>query len=124
MFNIFKYKKQSSEILCKINNYSNFAFSKTGDFFQAAPTLGNQYDQDPFLIELLRNSIPYQVSSFQCKTSTKFKKNFLKYFQEIDADLRQFGHQVSDKILKLHFETERYPPKLENIDEWGHVNIF
>jgi hypothetical protein len=46
------------------NNYSIFSCSKTGDFFQQAPELGNQYEQDPFLIELLSNCIPKQVRFF------------------------------------------------------------
>jgi hypothetical protein len=59
MFKILKHKK--IDILSQIRNYSIFLGAKTGDFFQKKPYLGNQYDQDPFLKEILKNSIPNNV---------------------------------------------------------------
>ena len=45
-------------------NHSIFSGSKRGDFFQNEPKIGNQYDEDPFLIDCLKNSIPENVRLF------------------------------------------------------------
>lgn len=38
-----------------------FPGSKTGDFVQESPTLGNQYEDDPLLDDYLKTLLPGQV---------------------------------------------------------------
>lgn len=83
------------------SSISKFSGARRGPFTQLAPTLGNQYDDDPFLRESLQIEIPAE------------------YLGEIDADLRQFGHRVATDIYKLHLECERVQPHLQMYDAWG-----
>ena len=59
---------------------STFCGAKRGPFTQLDLTLGNQYDDDPFL----RESLQIEITA--------------EYFGEIDADLRQL---VATDIYKL-----------------------
>ena len=40
---------------------SIFSGSKTGDFVQDNPTLGNQYNDDPLLDKYLKSALPEEV---------------------------------------------------------------
>ena len=86
-----------------VRRVGSFAASKRGDFYQRPPTIGNQYDEDPFLRECLANAIPARDA-----------------LRDVEADLRQFGHQVATNVLAWHYEAERHPPYLEHFDAWGN----
>ena len=80
-----------------------FSGAKRGEFAQAAPVLGNQYDQDPFLISSLKHEIPREL-----------------FDSQIEPDLREFGHQVATNIHALSLECERTQPIVRTYDAWGN----
>src|SRR5688572_2568283 len=70
-------------------------------FFQEAPRLGNQYDDDALLLEYLERTLPREVMS------------------ELTEELRhlgQLGAEMHDESLRDR-ENE---PKLVQWDAWGH----
>jgi len=78
-----------------------FARAKVGPFFQEMPQLGNQFTEDVTLVKYLKRHFPEDV------------------YQAISPDLERFGHRVATDILKLHYECDRNPPRLEHYNAWG-----
>jgi alkylation response protein AidB-like acyl-CoA dehydrogenase len=71
------------------------------EFFQDPPTLGNQYDDDPFLRSYLRWRLPANMLA------------------EIEPDLRRLGHRAATDILALGESAEASPPHHVPYDAWG-----
>jgi putative acyl-CoA dehydrogenase len=71
------------------------------EFFQDAPHLGNQYDDDAFLRAYLRWRLP------------------AKMLAEIEPDLQRLGHRVATDILELADTAESEPPTHVPYDAWG-----
>ncbi|XP_069475397.1 acyl-CoA dehydrogenase family member 11-like isoform X1 [Ambystoma mexicanum] len=78
-----------------------FAKSQIGNFFQAKPSLGNQYLEDAFLQRFLRRHLPPKV------------------MLEVDQDLLRFGARLRQEIETLGRECELNPPRLQQYDPWG-----
>jgi alkylation response protein AidB-like acyl-CoA dehydrogenase len=70
-------------------------------FFQDAPVLGNQYDDDPVLRSYLRWKLPANV------------------FAEIEPGLRRLGERAVTDILALGNAAEASPPRHVPYDAWG-----
>src|SRR5438046_1358321 len=71
------------------------------EFFQDAPRLGNQYDDDALLRAYLRWRLPP------------------KMLAEIEPDLRRLGSRVVTDILALDEAAEASPPRHVPYDAWG-----
>ncbi|MEO8580925.1 MAG: acyl-CoA dehydrogenase family protein [Gemmatimonadales bacterium] len=71
------------------------------DFYQDAPKLGNQYDDDEVLRGYLRWRLPAKVLT------------------EIEPNLQQLGHRAATDILALGEAAEASPPRLVPFDAWG-----
>ncbi|HMI54672.1 MAG TPA: acyl-CoA dehydrogenase family protein [Gemmatimonadaceae bacterium] len=70
-------------------------------FFQDAPRLGNQYDDDALLRSYLRWRLPANMRA------------------EIEPDLRRLGDRVATDILALGEAAEMSPPRHVPYDAWG-----
>ncbi len=70
-------------------------------FFQEAPSLGNQYDDDPVLRSFLQRVLPPDV------------------LWEIEPDLRRMGERAATDILELARQAEAQPPRHIPFDPWG-----
>lgn len=95
-----------------------FSKAKCGTFYQDEPKITNQFKEDAYLREYLALSIPKEVRKRQFLFGFLYKID-LKHLKDIEEDLDQFGEQVANNILKLHFECEKNPPYLEQYDGWG-----
>lgn len=71
------------------------------EFFQTAPHLGNQYDEDRVLQSYLRRRLPAAMRS------------------EIEPGLRRLGERVVTDILAMGIAAEAEPPKHVPFDPWG-----
>jgi alkylation response protein AidB-like acyl-CoA dehydrogenase len=71
------------------------------DFFQDAPTLGNQYDDDVVLRAYLRRHLTATVLS------------------EVEPNLRRLGQRAATDILELGEAAERETPRHVPYDPWG-----
>jgi putative acyl-CoA dehydrogenase len=71
------------------------------EFFQDAPSLGNQYDEDP----LLRGYLRWRLPTSMC--------------DEIEPDLRRLGQRVVTDIAALGEAAEASPPRHVPYDAWG-----
>ena len=71
------------------------------EFFQDAPRLGNQYEDDSLLRAYLRWRLPAQMCA------------------EIEPDLHRLGHRVVTDILALGEAAESAPPRHVPYDAWG-----
>jgi putative acyl-CoA dehydrogenase len=71
------------------------------EFFQDAPVLGNQYEDDHLLQSYLRRVVP---------------KDVLKY---IEPDLKNFGARMVSDVWEMAQDAENNPPILEQYDAWG-----
>ena len=78
-----------------------FSGSRTGNFTQEAPELGNQYTADPLLPAWLKRHLPRDV------------------FCDIQDDLLNFGESVSTTVLKYHNDVCNHEPVLHQYDAWG-----
>lgn len=70
-------------------------------FFQEAPSLGNQYEDDPVLRSFLQRSLPPDILA------------------EIEPDLRRMGERTASDILRLGQEAEAHPPRHVPYDSQG-----
>lgn len=70
-------------------------------FFQNAPTLGNQFDDDDLLRELLRSELPQQ------------------YHAEAERECRRLGARAVGDLWRMAEEAEREPPAHLPYDAWG-----
>lgn len=71
------------------------------DFYQTAPQLYNQYDDDRTLKSFLKRALPQKI------------------LKEIEEDLHQFGERVSTDILRLGEEAEKFEPVHIPYSPWG-----
>src|SRR5947208_2347888 len=71
------------------------------DFFQSAPTLGNQYETDDLLRSFLRWRLPDAARA------------------DIEPELRRLGHRAATDLLALAESAEREPPRHVPYDAWG-----
>lgn len=71
------------------------------DFYQTAPELKNQFEDDRTLREFLEKEIPQEI------------------LKKIEPDLRAFGERVATDILLLQNEAEENPPRHIPYDPWG-----
>jgi putative acyl-CoA dehydrogenase len=71
------------------------------DFFQDAPKLGNQYDDDVVLRSYVRRRLPAPVLA------------------DVEPNLRRLGQRVATDILELAEAAEREPPQHVPYDPWG-----
>lgn len=71
------------------------------DFYQKAPELKNQYEDDRTLREFLEKEMPPEI------------------LKKIEPDLCSFGERVAKDILLLQNEAEENPPKHIPYDPWG-----
>jgi alkylation response protein AidB-like acyl-CoA dehydrogenase len=71
------------------------------DFFQDAPRLTNQYDDDPVLRSYLRRRLPAAMHS------------------EIEPSLRRLGERAATDLLELDGRAEAEPPRHVPYDPWG-----
>ena len=44
----------------------------------------------------------------------------LKYFEEVDSDLRRFGKRIVDEVEDKGRQCELKPPQLTHFDAWGN----
>lgn len=79
------------------------------DFYQTAPTLGNQYAEDHLLRALLQRQVPPEVLT------------------EIEPGLRQLGQRAVTDIWELGRAAEAQPPRHVPYDPWGrridHIEV-
>lgn len=79
------------------------------DFFQKAPALSNQYDDDDVLKSFLEHHLPPEL------------------LQEIAPDLRTFGERVATDVRAMGENAESSPPTHVPYDAWGkridHVRV-
>eukprot|EP00118_Oscarella_pearsei_P006616 m.30174 g.30174 ORF g.30174 m.30174 type:complete len:587 (+) comp31309_c0_seq4:66-1826(+) len=78
-----------------------FSASKIGRFFQEAPKLGNQYEDDGFLKACLKRTMPAEV------------------INSVSGDLSRFGKRVVSEVMPLGRQVELDPPRLEQYSAWG-----
>ena len=71
------------------------------EFFQDAPGLTNQYDDDPLLASYLRQRLPP------------------KMIAEIEPSLRRLGGRAAGELLALDAAAEAQPPRHVPYDAWG-----
>lgn len=71
------------------------------DFYQTAPQLSNQYDDDQTLKSYLKRTLPKDI------------------LIEVEKDLHHFGERVASDILKLGEEAEKYQPIHIPYGPWG-----
>jgi len=71
------------------------------DFYQVAPRLTNQYDDDPLIASYLRWRLPSEM------------------FIEIEPSLRRLGGRVVSEMLALDAAAEASPPRHVPYDAWG-----
>ena len=75
--------------------------SEMMEFFQDAPSLGNQYESDDMLRSYLRYRLPAKMRA------------------EIEPELHRLGHRAATDILALGEEAEKDPPRHVPYDGWG-----
>jgi alkylation response protein AidB-like acyl-CoA dehydrogenase len=79
------------------------------DFFQTAPSLGNQYDEDQLLKQYLAWKLPESMVA------------------EIEPELRSLGQKVVEEIFILGQQAEACPPRHVPYDPWGkridHIEV-
>ncbi|KAH9091283.1 hypothetical protein LEN26_018777 [Aphanomyces euteiches] len=81
------------------------ASSSRSGFFQEAPNLGNQYEDDKALVSLVRRLIPAQT----------------RQSMNLDEELHRFGARVVARdILDACEDAENNPPRHVPFDPWGH----
>lgn len=80
---------------------SEFHHSKSGSFYQDAPSLENQFLGDVFLTTSLKRILPSKV------------------FNDVSRDLERFGKRVAGEIYQLGYDAELNQPKLQQYDAWG-----
>ena len=71
------------------------------EFFQDAPMLGNQYDEDALLRSFLRWRLPALV------------------LEEVEVGLRRLGERAVTDILAMGDLAESAPPRHVPYDAWG-----
>ena len=71
------------------------------DFFQTGPEIGNQYLADSLLQSTLQRMLPQEM------------------LQEIEPDLKNFGHRVVTDIWAMAQDAEANQPRLVQYDPWG-----
>jgi alkylation response protein AidB-like acyl-CoA dehydrogenase len=71
-------------------------------FFQSAPQLGNQFDQDALLREYLERVLPREV------------------FRACTDELRSMGALAAGPLLELTSRARKEEPQLVEFDPWGH----
>ncbi len=71
------------------------------DFFQEAPTLKNQFEDDRVLKLYLEKNLSHET------------------FQAITPDLKRFGERVITDVLKMAQESEAHPPVHVPYNAWG-----
>jgi len=71
------------------------------EFFQDAPQLGNQFDDDRVLRWYLERALPAEVR------------------EEVEPDLRNLGGRVVGDLLPLAADAHQNPPRLVQFDPWG-----
>lgn len=71
------------------------------DFFQDAPRLTNQYDDDPLLAAYLRQRLPADMLA------------------EVEPSLRRLGGRAAAELLELDAAAEAEPPRHVPYDPWG-----
>ena len=78
-------------------------------FFQAPPTLGNQYDDDRVLRSYLAAALPPDVLS------------------HVEEELRELGDLSGDRLYRMQLEDRRNEPVLTQWDAWGkridHIEV-
>ncbi len=73
-----------------------------GSFYQNPPDIGNQYEDDPILLEYLRKTLPQEI------------------LDAIKEDLHRLGEDAANRLLYLADEAERDEPQLIKYDAWGN----
>ncbi len=71
-------------------------------FFQAPPTLGNQYGDDRVLTRYLRGALPGDVHA------------------KVEGDLRELGDLSGDRLYRMQLEDRLNEPVLTQWDAWGN----
>lgn len=71
------------------------------DFYQLAPSIGNQYSDDHILQNILKRHLPPKI------------------FSEIEPELKKFGEKVAKEMEPLAQEAEANPPVHVPYDPWG-----
>jgi alkylation response protein AidB-like acyl-CoA dehydrogenase len=82
-------------------HYTRIEYGVMSTFFQDAPTLGNQYEEDPLLRAWLRRRMPDEMRA------------------QVEPDLRRLGARVVSDILALGEAAERDVPRHVPYDAWG-----
>ena len=76
-------------------------FAMVGEFFQQAPILGNQYEEDPLLTHYLEFRLPHEV------------------LQKIRPSLVDLGEASGGYLLELARKAEKEPPLHTPYGPWG-----
>ncbi|MDC0747690.1 acyl-CoA dehydrogenase family protein [Polyangium mundeleinium] len=71
-------------------------------FYQAPPSIGNQYDDDRVLRSFLKRVLPPEVH------------------REAEPGLREMGELAGGELYRLQLEDRLNEPKLTQWDAWGH----
>ncbi|HEY4310389.1 MAG TPA: acyl-CoA dehydrogenase family protein [Pirellulales bacterium] len=71
------------------------------NFFQDAPVLANQYDDDHVLRRFLTRRLPAEMLA------------------EIEPDLHRFGQRVASDVLAMGEDAHAHEPELVQFDPWG-----
>ncbi len=71
-------------------------------FFQAPPTLGNQFDDDRVLTRYLRGALPGDVHA------------------KVEGDFRELGDLSGDRLYRMQIEDRLNEPVLTQWDAWGN----
>ena len=71
-------------------------------FIQTAPRLGNQFDEDPLLQEVLGRMLPADV------------------LEAIHPELRELGELSGGELYQMQLEDRLNEPRLTNWDPWGN----
>jgi len=78
-------------------------------FFQAPPTLGNQYDDDRVLKGYLASALPPDVLA------------------AVQGELRELGDEAGDRLYRLQLEDRLNEPVLTQWNAWGrrvdHIEV-
>ncbi|MCS6900856.1 MAG: acyl-CoA dehydrogenase family protein [Myxococcales bacterium] len=73
-----------------------------GSFFQAPPSLANQYDDDRVLFGYLTRALPRDLHAAQTD------------------ELRELGEDAGGRLYRMQLEDRQNEPKLTSYDPWGH----
>jgi alkylation response protein AidB-like acyl-CoA dehydrogenase len=71
-------------------------------FIQSPPRLGNQYREDPFLLEYLRRKLPAAM------------------LEEIEPELDEMGRLAGGELYQMQLDDRLHEPVLTQWDAWGH----